>query len=226
MYPLLLLLALGCGEPEAPRVDLRVEIPEQPPGTGPFQRTDLDAAFEDRVIEHLGRRLEVRGEVLGEIVVRGKGKGAALAFGDPRDPEKMRIPEMTVPEGYHLIWGLLSGTFEGAVWFGNWIGASPDGRYASEAVAINLSPSVGMAMKGPTATLRSYANLPLGRLMSGAPLDLCMDGTTLVGDAGLSRLAGFVRSFVELGGGILTISVMDADTMRRAHQSEQVVTPK
>jgi len=126
--------------------------------------------------------------------------------------------EMVVPEGHHLIWGLLSGTFELAVWFGNWIGASPDGRYASEAVAMNLSPSVGMAMKGPTATLRSYANLPLGRLMTGAPLDLCMDGTTLVGDAGLSRLAGFVRSFVELGGGIMTISVMDADTMRRAQK--------
>jgi formate C-acetyltransferase len=126
--------------------------------------------------------------------------------------------EMTVPEGYHLVWGHLSGTFELATRYGGWAGATPDGRHASEPVAVNLSPSIGMAMKGPTAVLRSYTRLPLDRLRTGAPLDLRVDGSTLAGEAGLSRLIGFVRSFIELGGGLMTISVVDADTMRRAQK--------
>jgi formate C-acetyltransferase len=45
-----------------------------------------------------------------------------------------------------------------------------------------------------------------------------VDGSTLAGEVGLSRLVGFVRSFVELGGELMTISVVDADTMRRAQK--------
>jgi formate C-acetyltransferase len=75
-----------------------------------------------------------------------------------------------------------------------------------------------MAMKGPTALLRSYASLPLNRLRSGCPLDLTMDGTTLAGEAGLARMVGFVRTFVELGGSLMTVTLIDGDTLRRAQK--------
>jgi formate C-acetyltransferase len=127
-------------------------------------------------------------------------------------------PDMGLPEGYRLVWGLLTGTFEWAPSHGAGLGASPDGRFASEPSSSNLAPSVGMAMHGPTAALRSYTNLPLRRLRSGAPLDLSMDGTTTAGEAGLARLMGFVRSFVDLGGNFMTITLVDGDTLRQAQR--------
>jgi len=127
-------------------------------------------------------------------------------------------PDMTLPEGYRLVWGLLTGTFEWAPAHGAGLGASPDGRRASEPSSSNLAPSVGMAMHGPTAALRSYTSLPLRRLRSGAPLDLSMDGTTTAGEAGLARLMGFVRSFVDLGGNFMTITLVDGDTLRHAQK--------
>jgi formate C-acetyltransferase len=127
-------------------------------------------------------------------------------------------PDMTLPEGYRLVWGLLTGTFEWAPAHGAGLGASSDGRRASEPSSSNLAPSVGMAMQGPTAALRSYTSLPLRRLRSGAPLDLSMDGTTTTGEAGLERLIGFVRSFVDLGGNFMTITLADGDTLRHAQR--------
>jgi len=127
-----------------------------------------------------------------------------------------REPDMTLPEGYRLVWGLLTGTFEWAPSHGAGLGASPDGRRASEPSSSNLAPSVGMAMHGPTAALRSYTSLPLRRLRSGAPLDLSMDGTTTAGEAGLERLMGFVRSFVDRN--FMTITLVDGDTLRHAQK--------
>jgi formate C-acetyltransferase len=113
---------------------------------------------------------------------------------------------------------MLAGTFEWANRHGASIGAMPDGRRASEPSSSNLGPSLGMATKGPTAMLRSYASLPLSRVRTGGPLDLQMDGTTLGGEAGLARLMGFVQSFVELGGNIMTITLADGETLRRAQK--------
>ena len=151
----------------------------------------------------------------GDPVADGMA-GRLIAF--IADRLEKHTPEFTLPQRYHLTWGMLAGTFEWANAHGASLGASPDGRRASEPSSSNLGPSLGMAMKGPTAMLRSYASLPLDRLRSGAPLDLTMDGTTLAGEAGLARLVGFVRSFVELGGNIMTVTLIDGATLRRAQK--------
>ena len=130
-------------------------------------------------------------------------------------------PDMTLPGGFRLVWGVLTGTFEWAPSHGAGLGASSDGRRASEPSSSNLGPSVGMAMQGPTAALRSYASLPLRRLRTGAPLDLSMDGSTTAGEAGLARLMGFVRSFVDLGGNFMTITLIDGDTLRQAQKEPE-----
>lgn len=125
---------------------------------------------------------------------------------------------LAVPDRFNMIWGMLAGTFEWAPAHGASIGATADGRRASEPSATNLGFATGAAMHGPTAALRSYASLPLQRLRTGAPLDLTIDGTTLSGEAGLQRMVGFVRSFVDLGGNLMTITLADAATLRHAQE--------
>jgi len=137
------------------------------------------------------------------------------------DSIEVHARDLTVPPQYNLIWGFLSGTFEWAPRHGAGLGASADGRRASEPAATNLGPSVGMAMRGPTAALRSYTSLPLNRIRTGAPLDLSIDGSTTAEEAGLQRLMGFLRSFVDLGGNIMTNALGDGDALRRAQREPE-----
>jgi formate C-acetyltransferase len=179
------------------------------------------------LIGHLRNNFQGAEDVRSMLITRAPkyGNGDPIADGmaarliafiaDCVDQHRAEFP---LPAPYHLTWGNLAGTFEWANAHGASIGASPDGRRASEPSSSNLGPSLGMAMKGPTALLRSYASLPLNRLRSGCPLDLTMDGTTLAGEAGLARMVGFVRTFVELGGSLMTVTLIDGDTLRRAQK--------
>ena len=47
---------------------------------------------------------------------------------------------------------------------------------------------------------------------------MSMDGTTTAGEAGLARLMGFIRSFVDLGGNFMTVTLVDGDTLRQAQR--------
>ena len=132
-----------------------------------------------------------------------------------RHTRALPIPER---ERGRTFFTLLCGTFGNTVLFGRMVGASPDGRFAGFPIAVNLSPMVGASAAGPTAILRSYARLPLETLNAGAPLDLSIDGAALQGEEGLERLVAFVRSFVELRGELITVSFVDAATLRKAQQ--------
>ncbi len=113
------------------------------------------------------------------------------------------------------------GTFEQFVYLGRRSGASADGRRSRAPVSCNLSPSPGAAGEGPTAAIRSYTRLPVGRMSCGSPLDLVLSTGFVGGAPGLDRLVALVRAFVELGGNILTVTVADVDTLREAQRSPE-----
>jgi len=131
---------------------------------------------------------------------------------------KRHVEALQIPKRHagRVIITMLSGTFGNTIVVGRLIGAMPDGRYAGFPQAVNLSPVVGASPAGPTALLRSYAGLPQDVLSGGAPLDLAIDGAALQGEEGLERLMGFVRAFLELRGNLLTVTFVDAATLRKA----------
>ena len=108
------------------------------------------------------------------------------------------------------------GTFSWYTSIGREVGASCDGRFAGEAITPNFSPTLGMDLNGPTAAVRSHCHMPLDGLAGGAPLDLRFSSASLRSQAGIERLAGFIRAFLDLNGNILTVTVADADTLRKA----------
>jgi formate C-acetyltransferase len=99
--------------------------------------------------------------------------------------------------------------------FGREIGATPDGRRAGEPISENTSPSPGAAVKGLTAMLRSVAKLPLQRIHSGA-LNVRLRPRWFEGEAGLTRLAGMLRTYFDLGGLQVQLSFADVETLREA----------
>lgn len=112
-------------------------------------------------------------------------------------------------------------TFENYPRFGNNAWASFDGRLAHEAVSSNYSPSVGRDKQGPTAVIRSSTKVDLTRFSSGSPVDLRISINKENRADGEKILKAFLKSFIELGGNILTITKADVKTLKKAQKDPE-----
>ena len=112
------------------------------------------------------------------------------------------------------------GTFENYPRLGYVCGASADGRLAQAPLAPNYSPSRGLDTNGPTAVLKSATKFDLGRLNDGCPVDMRMSFSDTNGE-GRKILKDFIKSFVRLGGNILTISKVSTETLKAAQKEPE-----
>lgn len=102
------------------------------------------------------------------------------------------------------------------------VGATPDGRFAGEQLADGgLSPMLGQDLQGPTAVLKSVSKLDNYLLSNGTLLNVKFTPATLEGDAGLQKLADFLRAFTQLKLQHVQFNVVNADTLREAQQRPQ-----
>ena len=111
-----------------------------------------------------------------------------------------------------------AGTFSWYIAIGEGCGASPDGRLANEAVSSNFSPSAGAATNGITGAILSHASFDMTNLPVGSPTDLRLSSKLVENDDGMNRLTGLLRTFVKLGGNMLTITIADTELLRRAQK--------
>ncbi|MBN1400266.1 MAG: hypothetical protein JXA74_05490, partial [Anaerolineae bacterium] len=109
-------------------------------------------------------------------------------------------------------------TFSWYIGIGEGLGASPDGRLAGEPVSSNFSPGLGRDRNGLPNAILSYAAMHEGNLPAGGPLDLRLNRHMVIGDAGTERMAALVRSFVETGGNMMTLTVVDTEELRAAQK--------
>ncbi|MEN6480039.1 MAG: pyruvate formate lyase family protein [Anaerolineales bacterium] len=110
------------------------------------------------------------------------------------------------------------GTFSWYIGIGEGLGASPDGRLAGDSVSPNFSPALGRDTKGLPAAILSYGAMHEYDLPAGGPLDLRVNRSLVRGEEGLERMVGLVRTFVETGGNMLTLTVVDTEELRAAQR--------
>jgi choline trimethylamine-lyase len=113
------------------------------------------------------------------------------------------------------------GTFSWYMAIGEGLGATPDGRYSAEAVSSNFSPSLGVVNKGVTGAILSHSKMNMEELAVGAPLDLRVNENLVAGSEGRNRLLGIIRSFIQLGGNMLTLTVVSTETLRKAQREPE-----
>ncbi|HEY2454763.1 MAG TPA: formate C-acetyltransferase [Scandinavium sp.] len=102
------------------------------------------------------------------------------------------------------------------------VGATPDGRYAGEQLADGgLSPMLGQDHQGPTAVLKSVSKLDNTLLSNGTLLNVKFTPATLEGEAGLLKLADFLRAFTQLKLQHIQFNVVNAETLREAQHRPQ-----
>jgi len=113
------------------------------------------------------------------------------------------------------------GTFSWYIGIGEGLGASADGRRAGEPVSSNFSPALGRDMEGIPGAILSYAKMHDSNLPAGSPLDLRLNRKLVEGAEGTARMAALLRSFVDTGGNIMTLTVADTEELRAAQREPE-----
>jgi formate C-acetyltransferase len=109
-------------------------------------------------------------------------------------------------------------TFSWYIGVGEGLGASADGRLSGEPVSSNFSPALGRDMHGIPGAILSYSKMLHGRLPAGGPLDLRIGRRLVEGPEGTARMAALIRSFVDTGGSMMTLTVADTEELRAAQR--------
>jgi len=113
------------------------------------------------------------------------------------------------------------GTFSWYIGIGEGLGASPDGRLAREPVSSNFSPALGRDVEGIPGAILSYAKMHHSHLPAGGPLDLRLPRRLVRGPEGTARMAALLRSFVDTGGSMMTLTVADTEELRAAQREPE-----
>jgi formate C-acetyltransferase len=103
------------------------------------------------------------------------------------------------------------------IYFGKVVGATPDGRKASEPLSEGVSPVQGADRKGPTAVIKSVSKMDHIRT-GGTLLNQKFTPELLADDVGLDKLAHLVRTYFKLDGHHIQFNVISAETLRDAQR--------
>ena len=104
------------------------------------------------------------------------------------------------------------------VFFGDFCGATPDGRKAGMPTADGCSPTRGTDVKGPTAAVKSVAKLDHILADNGSLLNMKFNPTALKDISGLKKLAALIKTFFDLKGQHVQFNVVSADILRNAQK--------
>jgi len=104
---------------------------------------------------------------------------------------------------------------------GKLVGALPSGRFAGQPLCEAATPTVGSALNGPTAVLKSVGKVNNAEVNQGQTLNMRLDPGVFATDDGFKRLAGLIRVFVDQKVDHLQINVVYSDTLRAAQREPE-----
>jgi pyruvate formate-lyase/glycerol dehydratase family glycyl radical enzyme len=181
--------------------------------------TKKDLIFPE-LMKVLGKNFEGYDDILHDLIYETPKYGNDDDFADDITREVFEVyfravdGRMSSRGGVHRV-NLLPTTSH--VYFGSVIGATPDGRKASEPLSEGISPVQGADIKGPTAVIKSASKLDHLRT-GGTLLNLKFTPKLLADDQGIERVKDLVRAYFRLDGHHIQFNVVNADTLRDAQK--------
>jgi pyruvate formate-lyase/glycerol dehydratase family glycyl radical enzyme len=200
-------------------------------GVGLGSVTDMFVALESHVFEEKSITMETFLKVLSENYEGHDELRAALLYDTPKygndDDRADRHATWVFDAFYESVNGRKSprgATYRinmlpttSHVYFGKVVGATPDGRLASEPLSEGISPFQGMDRKGPTAVLNSA--LKIDHLKTGGTLlnqkftpDFFRD------ERSIRKVTQLIRGYFRMDGHHIQFNVVSADTLREAQK--------
>ena len=106
------------------------------------------------------------------------------------------------------------------IYFGQVLGAMPDGRRRGEPLSEGISPVQGADRKGPTAVLNSASKIDHLRT-GGTLLNQKFSPSFFDDETGKEKLKGLIRSYFKMNGHHIQFNVVTADTVRQAEKEPE-----
>ena len=103
------------------------------------------------------------------------------------------------------------------VYFGNVLGATPDGRFAKEPVSEGISPVQGADVHGPTSVIKSASKIDHLRT-GGTLLNQKFTPNFLATDEGIEKVVHLIRTYFRLDGHHIQFNVVNAETLKEAQK--------
>ncbi|MCC8178751.1 MAG: formate C-acetyltransferase/glycerol dehydratase family glycyl radical enzyme, partial [Cloacibacillus sp.] len=102
------------------------------------------------------------------------------------------------------------------------VGALPSGRRAGKPLADGVSPNGGTDVNGPTAVLKSVANIPHDRFVQGTLLNMKLDPQMVNNENGIRQIMALLKSLCTLGVYHVQFNVVDQKKLleAQAHPEE------
>jgi formate C-acetyltransferase len=103
------------------------------------------------------------------------------------------------------------------------VGATPDGRRAGEPLSESISPSQGVDVRGPTATLQSIARTKAGQYRERAArlLNVKLSPASVAGDAGTRKLMAFIRTVCDMKMWHIQFNIVNRETLLAAQKNPE-----
>ena len=93
------------------------------------------------------------------------------------------------------------------------VGATADGRRRGEPFSANLSPSLGVCVRGPISLLQSFAKIDYQRICNGGPITMELSDTVFRNTESIRKTAMLVRTFTQLGCQQLQLNSLSLETL-------------
>jgi pyruvate-formate lyase len=105
------------------------------------------------------------------------------------------------------------------------VGATADGRRLGEPFSANLSPSLGVCVRGPISMLQSFAKIDYQRIYNGGPITMELSDSVFRDTESIHKTAMLVHTFAQLGCQQLQLNslnhaiLLDAKTHPERHKN-------
>lgn len=106
-----------------------------------------------------------------------------------------------------------TGTAMFYIFHANNLGATADGRHASEMLPANYSPTLFVRQQGPISVIKSFSHPHLQHAINGGPLTLEFDTNTFRTEESIEKLGALVHTFIRLGGHQLQLNTVNLETL-------------
>jgi formate C-acetyltransferase len=93
------------------------------------------------------------------------------------------------------------------------VAATADGRRLGEAFSANLSPSLGVRVRGPISMLQSFAKIDYQRIYNGGPITMELSDSVFHNAESIRKTAMLVRIFAQLGCQQLQLNSLNLETL-------------
>jgi formate C-acetyltransferase len=93
------------------------------------------------------------------------------------------------------------------------VGATAEGRRRGEPFSANLSPSLGIRVRGPISMLQSFAKIDYQRIFNGGPITMELSDTVFRNPESIRKTAMLVRTFAQLGCQQLQLNSLNLETL-------------